>query len=88
MLISETWQGWDPIALPDLETGFSEGIFHGSAWLRHGTLSGLTSIARTGDTSLTVDENTGYVELTAVLSLSNLQGHYDAHADFMGIGVS
>jgi len=85
-------QGLDPASLPDLETGFSDTVlgitWHGTAWLRNGQLWGLSSISRTGETSLTVDENSGTVELTAMLSLSNLQGHYDAHADFMGIGVN
>jgi len=82
-------QGLDPMTLPDLETGFSDTIlgvtWHGSATLRNGQFWGLSTIARSGDTSFTVVDNT--TELTAMLSLKAPTGHYDAHAEFMGIGV-
>merc|ERR1712241_1655308 len=82
-------QGLDPMTLPDLETGFSDTIlgitWHGSATLRNGQFWGLASIARTGDTSFTVVDNV--TELTAMLGLNAPKAHYDAHAEFMGIGV-
>merc|ERR1719150_3452369 len=82
-------QGLDPMTLPDLETGFSDTIlgvtWHGSATLRNGQFWGLSTIARSGDTSFTVVDNT--TELTAMLSLKAPTGHYDAHAEFMGVGV-
>jgi len=84
--------GWDPMDLPDLETGFSDTIlgitWHGDAWLRNGLLWGLSTIERSGSTSFTVDQNTSMLELTAMLSLNRPSGKYDAHADFMGIGVN
>merc|ERR1712079_634815 len=81
-------QGLDPMTLPDLETGFSDTIlgvtWHGSATLRNGQFWGLSTISRSGDTSFTVVDNT--TELTAMLSLKAPTGHYDAHAEFMGVG--
>jgi len=83
-------QGMDPMDLPDISTGFSDTIlgitWHGEANLREGKFWGLSTIARTGDTSFTVTENV--LELTAMLSISRPSAHYRAHADFMGIGVS
>merc|ERR1711953_693052 len=83
-------QGLDPMTLPDLETGFSDTIlgitWHGSATLRNGQFWGLFTIARTGDTSFTVVDNV--TELTAMLGLQGPRAHYDAHAEFMGVGVS
>ena len=35
-----------------------------------------------------MDSDTGIIELTATLGLTRPSGHYDAHADFMGIGVT
>merc|ERR1711936_518974 len=82
-------QGLDPMTLPDLETGFSDTIlgitWHGSATLRNGQFWGLSTISRSRDTSFTVVDNT--TELTAMLSLKAPTGHYDAHAEFMGVGV-
>merc|ERR1712241_1170765 len=82
-------QGLDPMELPDLETGFSVTIlgitWHGSATLKNGQFWGLASIARTGDTSFTVVDNV--TELTAMLGLNAPKAHYDARAEFMGIGV-
>merc|ERR1712045_1004662 len=82
-------QGLDPMALPDLETGFSDTIlgitWHGSAKLNNGQFWGLAGIARTGDTSFTVENNV--TELTAMLGLNGPKAHYDARAEFMGIGV-
>merc|ERR1711953_896468 len=83
-------QGLDPMTLPDLETGFSDTIlgitWHGSATLRNGQFWGLSTIARTGDTSFTVVDNV--TELTAMLGLQGPRAHYDAHAEFMGVGIS
>merc|ERR1711997_810928 len=82
-------QGLDPMDLPDLETSFSDTIlgvtWHGSATLRNGQFWGLGSIARTGDTSFTSVDNV--TELTAMLGLNGPKAHYDARAEFMGIGV-
>merc|ERR1712203_1084586 len=65
-------QGLDPMELPDLETGFSDTIlgitWHGSATLRNGQFWSLFTIARSGDTSFTVENNV--TELTAVLGLT------------------
>merc|ERR1712110_1107156 len=73
--------GLDPAPLPDADTGFSDTIlgitFHGSAHLFNGRFWRLSTIHRTGDTSFTVDGTK--VRPTA---------HYDASAEFMGIGVS
>ena len=54
--------------------------------MKEGRFWGLSTIARTGDTSFTVTDNV--IELTAMLSISRPSAHYRAHADFMGIGVS
>merc|ERR1712154_12955 len=82
-------EGLDPMTLPDLETGFSDTIlgitWHGSATLKNGQFWGLSSISRSGDTSFTVVDNT--TELTAMLSLTSPRAHYDARAEFMGVGV-
>merc|ERR550532_234018 len=82
-------QGLDPMELPDLETGFSDTIlgitWHGSATLRNGQFWSLSTIARSGDTSFTVDNNV--TELTAVLSLSSPRAHYDAHAEFISVDI-
>ena len=53
--------------------------------LNNGQFWGLASIARTGDTSFTVADNV--TELTAMLGLNGPKAHYDARAEFMGIGV-
>ena len=49
----------DPMELPDIETGFSDTIlgitWHGSAKLKNGHFWGLSTLARTGDTSFTVE---------------------------------
>jgi len=83
-------ENMDPMDLPDLETGFSDTVlgitWHGKATLKHGKFWSLSTIARTGDTSFTVTDNV--LELTAMLSLDKPHAHYDAHADFMGIGVN
>jgi len=82
-------QNMDPMTLPDLETGFSDTIlgitWHGSAKLRNGRFSGLSTIARTGDTSFTVEGDTA--RLTAYIGLGGTRAHYDASAEFMGISV-
>merc|ERR1712236_168191 len=79
----------DPMELPDLETGFSDTIlgitWHGSAKLRNGHFWGLSTLARTGDTSFTVEGNT--VRLTAYIGIRGASAHYDASAEFMGISV-
>merc|ERR1712154_741937 len=58
----------DPMELPDLETGVSDTIlgitWHGSAKLRNGHFWGLSTLARTGDTSFTVEGNTVDLQLT------------------------
>ena len=54
--------------------------------LKNGQFWGLSTISRSGDTSFTVVDNT--TELTAMLSLNSPRAHYDARAEFMGIGVT
>merc|ERR1711970_855815 len=80
----------DPMDLPDLETGFSDTIlgitWHGSAKLRHGKFWGLSTIARTGDTSFDVEGDK--LRLTAYVGIRGASAHYDASAEFMGITVS
>ena len=80
----------DPMDLPPLDTGFSDTIlgitWHGSAHLKNGLFWGLASIARTGDTSFTVEGDKA--RLTAYIGLSLATAHYDASAEFMGITVS
>merc|ERR1712059_221493 len=82
-------QNLDPADLPDEETGFSDTIlgitFHGSAKLYNGKFWGLSTISRTGDTSFTVEGTTA--RLTAYVGVSHPSAHYDASAEFMGIGV-
>ena len=80
----------DPMDLPPLDTGFSDTIlwnhWHGSAHLKNGLFWGLASLARTGDTSFTVEGDKA--RLTAYIGLSGASAHYDASAEFMGITVS
>merc|ERR1712045_356903 len=82
--------GLDPATLPDADTGFSDTIlgitFHGSAHLFNGRFRRLSTIHRTGDTSFTVDGTK--VRLTANIGMEAPTAHYDASAEFMGIGVS
>merc|ERR1712226_607534 len=82
--------GLDPAPLPDADTGFSDTIlgitFHGSAHLFNGRFWRLSTIHRTGDTSFTVDGTK--VRLTANIGVDAPTAHYDASAEFMGIGVS
>ena len=79
----------DPMDLPPIETGFSDTIlgitWHGSAKLKNGHFWGLSSLARTGDTSFTVEGDKA--RLTAYIGLSGASAHYDASAEFMGITV-
>merc|ERR1712176_165443 len=80
----------DPADLPDAETGFSDTVlgitWHGSAKVYNGKFWGLSTIARAGDTSLTVEGTTA--TLTANIGiLSGARAHYDAKAEFMGITV-
>merc|ERR1712027_243759 len=82
--------GLDPATLPDADTGFSDTIlgitFHGSAHLFNGHFWRLSTIHRTGDTSFTVEGTK--VRLTANIGVEAPTAHYDASAEFMGIGVS
>merc|ERR1711872_837598 len=82
--------GLDPATLPDADTSFSDTIlgitFHGSAHLFDGKFWRLSTIPRTGDTSFTVDGTK--VRLTANVGVDAPTAHYDASAEFMGIGVS
>ena len=80
-ILGITWHGSakvitarSPLSLSDLSQ------------LNNGQFWGLASIARTGDTSFTVADNV--TELTAMLGLNGPKAHYDARAEFMGIGVS
>merc|ERR1712126_317545 len=79
----------DPAELPDAETGFSDTVlgitWHGSAKLYNGKFWGLSTIARTGDTSFTVEGTTA--RLTAYVGITGASAHYDASAEFMGITV-
>eukprot|EP00092_Neocalanus_flemingeri_P085928 GFUD01108199.1.p1 GENE.GFUD01108199.1~~GFUD01108199.1.p1 ORF type:complete len:230 (-),score=55.60 GFUD01108199.1:81-770(-) len=82
-------ENMDPMVLPDLETGFSDTIlgitWHGSAKLRNGHFWGLSTIARTGDTSFTVEGDKA--RLTAYIGIRGASAHYDASAEFMGITI-
>merc|ERR1711872_354253 len=82
--------GLDPATLPDADTGFSDTIlgitFHGSAHLFNGHFWRLSTIHRTGETSFTVEGTK--VRLTANIGVDAPTAHYDASAEFMGIGVS
>merc|ERR1711970_366268 len=82
--------GLDPATLPDADTGFRDTIlgitFHGSAHLFNGRFWRLSTIHRTGDTSFTVEGTK--VRLTANIGVEAPTAHYDASAEFMGIGVS
>merc|ERR1712226_444737 len=74
----------------DAATSFSDTIlgitFHGSAHLFNGHFWGLSTIARTGDTSFTTEGTT--LRLTANIGVNRPSAHYDASAEFMGVGVS
>merc|ERR1712212_26776 len=82
--------GLDPATLPDADTGFSDTIlgitFHGSAHLFNGRFWRLSTIHRTGETSFTTEGTK--VRLTANIGVEAPTAHYDASAEFMGIGVS
>eukprot|EP00091_Calanus_sinicus_P004556 TRINITY_DN1489_c0_g1_i11.p1 TRINITY_DN1489_c0_g1~~TRINITY_DN1489_c0_g1_i11.p1 ORF type:complete len:229 (-),score=61.07 TRINITY_DN1489_c0_g1_i11:106-792(-) len=79
----------DPMELPPLDTGFSDTIlgitWHGSAHLNNGHFWGLSTLARTGDTSFTVEGEKA--RLTAYIGITGASAHYDASAEFMGITV-
>merc|ERR1719167_276466 len=79
----------DPMGLPDLETGFSDTIlgitWHGSAKLRNGNFWGLSTLARTGDTSFTVDGSTA--RLTAYIGIRGASAHYDASAELWELAL-
>merc|ERR1712212_601701 len=82
--------GLDPATLPDADTGFSDTIlgitFHGSAHLFNGKFWRLSTIHRTGETSFTTEGTK--IRLTANIGVEAPTAHYDASAEFMGIGVS
>merc|ERR1711953_1030816 len=82
--------GLDPAPLPDADTGFSDTIlgitFHGSAHLFNGHFWRLSTIHRTGVTSFSIEGTK--VRLTANIGVDAPTAHYDASAEFMGIGVS
>merc|ERR1712172_200771 len=82
--------GLDPATLPDADTGFSDTIlgitFHGSAHLFNGHFWRLSTIHRTGETSFTREGTK--IRLTANVGVEAPTAHYDASAEFMGIGVS
>merc|ERR1739849_41103 len=84
MVISENL---DPAELPDAETGFSDTVlgitWHGSAKLYNGKFWGLSSIARTGDTSFTVDGTSA--RLTAYADVSDIQIYLDATMDLVAL---
>lgn len=84
-------QNLDPAALPDGEVGFSDTIlgvtFHGSAKVYNGYFQGLSTIARSGTTSLE-DLGNGQFKLSANLGIGRSTAGYSASAEFMGIGVS
>merc|ERR1712133_246982 len=81
--------GLDPSTLPDQTAEFSKHVLgievHGSAKLYNGKFWGLSTIARTGDTSFNVDGTK--VRLTAHVGVNRPSAHYDARAEFMGISM-
>ena len=84
-------EGLDPASLPEEEVSFSETIlgitFHGSAKLYDGFFKGLSTIKRTGDTSLGFDEASNKLKLTAKVGVTDMKAGYSARVEFQGIGV-
>ncbi|CAN7939350.1 unnamed protein product [Ixodes hexagonus] len=77
----------DPYALPDQVTSFDRRVlirFHGEAKIYNGTLTGLSTIHRTGDSHFKVDESS--LEVRADVGLGALDVTCKAHVKFMGRG--
>ncbi len=82
----------DPASLPDDSVGFSMDVgfitVHGEAKIYNGYFAGLSTIERSGDTSLNTDPAANKVTLTAKLALPECKAGYDARAEIIDIGVS
>lgn len=82
-------QGLDPAELPDAIAKFSKTILGikiwGSAKVWKGSFSGLSTITRTGPTSLEPKDDK--LHLTANIGIKNAKSGYSASAEFMSIGV-
>jgi len=78
----------EPFKLPDMTAGFSRKIWpitwHGKAELWSGSLSGATSIRRTGDCK--IDQGEDHLGAEVRLGLDNLKFQYQARVSFMGLG--
>jgi len=81
-------QGLDPADLPGDKISFSEDIgfitVHGSARYDQGHFNGLSTIHRTGATSLCVGDTIG---LTANIGLRDARAGYHVAAELMGLEV-
>lgn len=82
-------QGLDPAKLPDAIAKFSKVILGikiwGDAKVWNGHFSGLSTITRTGPTSLEPKEDK--MQLTANIGVRNANAGYSASAEFMKLGV-
>lgn len=79
----------DPLRIPDQIARFSKKVLfvtvHGSARLTHGTAAGLSTIHRAGDCHFGIQGQT--VKISCELGINNINGGFNARAEFMKIGV-
>jgi len=89
---SEIKKDLDPIKLPEDKASFSKKILfvtvHGEARVYEGWLAGLSTIHRTGNAEMSTSNDEQTMMVSAHLGVSNLKGHYRAHAKFMSLGPS
>ncbi|CAN8023743.1 unnamed protein product [Ixodes persulcatus] len=77
----------DPFQLPEMVSSFERKIlfrFHGEARIYNGTITGLSTMHRAGDSHLKMDESN--LEVLADVGVGALDVNCKAHVKFMGRG--
>lgn len=77
----------DPFHLPDQVSGFDRTIlvrWHGETRIYNATLTGLSTVRRTGDCRFQMDENG--IDVMADVGVGALNLNSKAHIKFMGVG--
>ena len=75
----------EPVSLPDIHEKFDAKITKLNADMTNGKLTGLTSMARSGDS--TVSSNDGKYLVATAISLNDVKAGYDIHASGFGINL-
>ncbi|XP_068201166.1 mite allergen Lep d 7-like [Palaemon carinicauda] len=82
--------GLDPAHLPDAVLKFEETVmfvkWHGEASAYNGTLSGMSSVHRLGESEYVFDDKGRAIGATTTISMNVMEGYYKYVAQFMELG--